>query len=44
MVHNNKHDTSMRVVSYNCRGLSDNRVNVIRELLSCNEIVFLQEH
>ena len=44
MVHNNQPDTSMRVVSYNCRGLSDNRVNVIRELLSCNKIVFLQEH
>ena len=34
----------LSIVSYNSRGLSDNRQSVIKELLSINDIVFIQEH
>ena len=32
------------IASYNSRGLSDNRKSIIKELLSANDIVFIQEH
>ena len=37
-------DATLRVTTYNCRGLSDNRISTIKELVSINDILFIQEH
>ena len=36
-------DATLRVNTYNCRGLSDNRISTIKELVSINDILFIQE-
>ena len=35
---------TLNVHSYNSKGFSDNRVEIIKELLAYNNIVFIQEH
>ena len=35
---------TLNVASYNSKGFSDNRIEIIKELLAYNNIVFIQEH
>ena len=35
---------TLNVASYNSKGFSDNRVEIIKELLAYNNIVFIHEH
>ena len=37
-------EDTLNVASYNSKGFSDNRVEIIKELLAYNNIVFIQEH
>ena len=37
-------EDTLNVASYNSKGFSDNRVQIIKELLAYNNIVFIQEH
>ena len=37
-------EDTLNIASYNSKGFSDNRVEIIKELLAYNNIVFIQEH